>query len=330
MAAAESFVELADPYRPELLAHCYRILGSVDDAEDLVQETYLRAWRGYDGFEGRSTLRAWLYRIATTACLSALEHRSRRFLPSGLGAPSDNPHQPLDFGQPQLPWVQPMPDSLLVGSAADPAAIAVSRSSVRLALVAALQHLPARQRVVLILRDVLAWRAAEVAELLETSSAAVNSILQRARAQLELVAPDEDAPQGPLDARHRDLLDRYVRAFEACDIEALLKLLRAEVTLEMPPEVTWFAGRAAVGGFIAEKIFRGPGAMRLFPSAANDQPALAVYHLGQDGRLHAHALQVLTLREGEVAAITAFRQPTLFPLFGLRPVLDDVATPAIK
>src|SRR3954471_3967580 len=241
------FLSQADPYRRELLAHCYRMLGSVHDAEDLVQETYLRAWRAFEKFEGRSTLRTWLYRIATSACLTALESRGRRPLPAGLGGPSETGGQPLE-ASPEVAWLEPYPTD------DDPAAVGAERESMRLAFIAALQHLPPRQRAVLILRDVLAWRAAEVAELLDTSTAAVNSALQRARAQLQLVGPAEDDPAGPLDRRHRVLLDRYVAAFENSDVDALLRLLQDDVTLEMPPEPVWYAGRDLVASFVAEHI----------------------------------------------------------------------------
>lgn len=233
----DEFVRLTDPYRRELLAHCYRMLGSVDDAEDLVQETYLRAWRSYDGYEGRASLRTWLHRIATNTCLTALEGRVRRPLPSGLGEPSGAPEEPLRASATDVPWLQPLPDALV-----DPATVVAARGSLRLALVAALQNLPARQRTVLILRDVLAWRAPEVAALLGTSTAAVKSTLQRARARLDEVAPDEDLvtePDGPED---RELLDRYMAAFEHADMDALLGLLQDGVELEMPP--TW-SGSAA-------------------------------------------------------------------------------------
>src|SRR5262245_41630092 len=187
----EDFLRQADPFRRELLAHCYRMLGSVHDAEDLLQETFLRAWRAYDRFEGRSSLRTWLYRIATSACLTARSSRRRRPLPTGLGGPSPDPSVDL-VERSEVPWLGPIPDAVLEDDRADPAAIVALRQSVRLALIAALQHLPPRQRAVLILRDVLKWRAAEVAELLETTTTAVNSMLQRAHAQLHQVSPTED------------------------------------------------------------------------------------------------------------------------------------------
>ena len=324
----EGFVRLAAPYRPELLAHCYRMLGSVHDAEDLVQETYLRAWRGYAGFEGRSSLRFWLYRIATSACLTALEHRSRRVLPTGLGAPGEDPDMPLTPAGPDVAWVQPLPDFTHYPFTDDPAAITAARGSVRLALVVALQQLPPRQRVVLILRDVLAWRAAEVADLLDTTAAAVNSALQRARTQLEKAAPAEDDATEPLDARHRALLDQYVRAFETADIEALLRVLRSDVVLEMPPEPVWFTGRDTVARFVARRIFEAPGTLRLLPTTANSgQPAMATYWRDSSGVFHAHAIQVLALRAGGVARITAFRDASLFPAFGLPPALGPAEPP---
>jgi RNA polymerase sigma-70 factor (ECF subfamily) len=216
----EGFVRLSEPFRRELLAHCYRMLGSIHDAEDLVQETYLQAWRGYGGFEGRSSLRTWLYRIATRACLKALEGNGRRPLPSGLGGPSHDPDAAPRPPRPEIPWLQPAPDVLF---GADPAAIVQARQTIRLAFIAALQHLPGRQRAVLILRDVLAWRATEVADLLDTTTAAVNSALQRARAQLSLAAPAEDGLTEPTDPDQRALLDRYADAFENADIPALVR-----------------------------------------------------------------------------------------------------------
>src|SRR5438067_1761423 len=192
MAVSEEFARLTDPFRPELLAHCYRMLGSVHDAEDQVQETMIRAWRSYGEFEGRASLRTWLYRIATNACLRALENNSRRPLPSGLGGPSEYPEAPLAAARPEVPWLQPIPDVLVSAGSADPAEVVASRQSVRLALIAALQYLPARQRAALILRDVLRWRAAEVAELLGTIATAVNGMLPRPR----YVADDPGSPDG--------------------------------------------------------------------------------------------------------------------------------------
>ena len=220
------FAGSTEPFRRELLAHCYRMLGSVDDAEDLVQETYLRAWRSYDGFEGRSSVRTWLYQIATNTCLTALEHERRRPLPSGLGGPGQDPGQPPTAG-PDITWLQPIPDALVIPESADPAAIVASRESLRLALIASLQYLPPRQRAVLILRDVLAFPAAEVAEMLGTTTGAVKSALQRARARLDEAAPAADQVTEPGEPEARALLDQYIAAFETADAAALERLLRA-------------------------------------------------------------------------------------------------------
>jgi RNA polymerase sigma-70 factor (ECF subfamily) len=327
MADREEFARLTEPLRRELLAYCYRMLGSVQDAEDLVQETYLRAWRSYDGFEGRSSLRAWLYRIATNRCLTALEHRGRRPLPSGLGGPSDDPDLPLALGRTEVAWLQPIPDALLEAAAGDPATIVASRAGLRLALIAVLQHLPARQRVVLILRDVLAWRAAEVAELLGTTTVAVKSALQRARARLEQTAPTEDRVVEPVGADQRALLDRYMAAFEAADIAALLRLLREDAQWEMPPLPAWFAVRQAIGRFLASQVFGAPRAWRMVPTRANGQPAFATYLRGPDGGYHAHAIQVVTVTAAGIARVVAFLDPSLFALFGL-PATHDAAAPA--
>ncbi|MFI7414265.1 sigma-70 family RNA polymerase sigma factor [Streptomyces sp. NPDC049627] len=307
----DEFARLTDPYRRELLAHCYRMLGSVDEAEDLVQETYLRAWRSYDGYEGRASLRTWLHRIATNTCLTALESRGRRPLPSGLGGPSEGPEEPLRAPATDVPWLQPLPDALV-----DPATVVAARGSLRLALVAALQHLPARQRAVLILRDVLAWRAPEVASLLGTSTAAVKSSLQRARARLGEVAPDEDLVQEPEGAADREVLDRYVAAFENADMDALLGLLQDGIELEMPPHLEWFRGKKDVLRFLEARVHE-KGTLRMLPTRANGQPAVAMYVRGADGVLQAHSVQVLTVEEGLVARITAFLDVDLLGRFDL-------------
>ena len=253
---SEEFERLTGPFRGELLAYCYRMLGSVQDAEDQVQETLLRAWRGYGGFEGRSSVRTWLYRIATNACLRALETRGRRPLPSGLGGPAEDPDAPLAAARPEVPWLQPIPDARFGSAPADPAAVVVSRTSMRLALIAALQYLPARQRAVLILRDVLGWRAAEVAGLLGTSVPAVNSALQRAREHLETARPAEDEIGEPDTPAERDLVGRYAAAFENADMAGLVALLREDAVLEMPPLPGWFRGRAAVARFLGTRVMR--------------------------------------------------------------------------
>ncbi len=311
MPVQEDFIEQAAPFRAELIAHCYRMLGSVHDAEDLVQETYLRGWRGYPAFEERAALRTWLYRIATTACLRALENRARRVLPSGLGAGSADPDATLDGDTGAYPWLEPLPDALT------PETVAMARESVRLAVMTAMQELPARQRAVLILRDVVQLSAAEVAELLETTPAAVNSALQRARAHLAELAPADDGVAEPDDTARRVLLDRYCAAFENADLEALTQLLAADVRLEMPPVPVWFTGRDAVTRFLAKRAFTAPGNITLIPTAANGQPAIADYRRDADGILRAHAIHVITTGAGGVTAITVFLEPTLFAAFGM-------------
>jgi RNA polymerase sigma-70 factor (ECF subfamily) len=314
--ADRDFQELADPYRRELLAHCYRMLGSIHDAEDLVQETYLRAWRSYGDFEGRSSLRTWLYRIATNACLTAIDQRGRRPMPSGLGAPSDEPERPV-VASPEVPWLEPAPDTVLGADAADPATIVAARESTRLAFVAALQHLPARQRVVLILRDVLKWRAAEVAELLGTTTAAVNSALQRARTQLEQDAPMRDELAEPTDPARRELLERYAKAFEDADITGLIELFKKDVVWEMPPFPEWFVGADTVVRLILAQCGPEPGDIRMVPAGANGQPAFGLYMRDEEGVHRAYQLQVLSVTGDGVAHVSVFFDTSLFPVFGL-------------
>jgi RNA polymerase sigma-70 factor (ECF subfamily) len=317
-AASEEFARQADPFRRELLAHCYRMLGSVHDAEDLVQETMLRAWRSYADFDaGRASMRTWLYRIATNACLTALESRSRRPLPSDLTSPSDEADKLPAGRRPEITWLQPFPDALLGTDPADPAAIVAARDSIRLAFVAALQHLPAKQRAVLILRDVLAWRAAEVADLLDITTAAVNSALQRARAQLQQAAPAQDRAAEPADASQREMAGRYVDAFVSADIAALTRLLADAVVLEMPPFLTWFSGRDAVARFLGARALVTPDRWRMIPVGANGQPAAGAYLRQDDGAYHAHSVQVFSATGAGVTWIAAFQEPGLFETFGL-------------
>ena len=315
--AAAEFLPLAEPYRRELLAHCYRMLGSLHDAEDLVQETYLRAWRAYDGFEGRSSLRTWLYRIATNACLTALEGQSRRPLPSGL---ADSPADPDDelAERSEVPWLQPMPDRLAGAWSADPAAIVAARQGIRLAFIAALQYLPPRQRAVLVLREVLNWRAAEVADLLGTSAAAVNSMLQRARAQISLAAPEQDAVSEPETPAQRRLLDRYVAAFEEYDIGTLVELFSSDVIWDMPPYAGWYRGPQAIIRLIASRCpVKRAGDLRLLPTRANGQPACAMYLRNDAGLYDAFQLHVLSMRGAAVYHVAAFLDVSLFAAFGL-------------
>jgi RNA polymerase sigma-70 factor, ECF subfamily len=316
MTVSEDFASATGRFRGELLAHCYRMLGSAEEAEDLVQETYLRAWRSYGGFEGRSSVRTWLYRIATNVCLTAIERRGRRPLPSGLGAPAEDPQTQL-VTAPEVPWLQPFPDAMLAGEHGDPAAVASARTGIRLAFVAALQHLSARERAVLILRDVLEFPAAEAADLLGTTTTAVNSGLRRARAQLAQAQPAEDELAEPADPGQRVLLDRFAEAFENADASALAELLREDVTLEMPPLLTWFAGRQAVTRFIASRVFARFGRFRMVPVMANGQPAFAAYTREHDRTYHAHEILVLTVTGTGIARIVVFLNPELFQVFGL-------------
>jgi RNA polymerase sigma-70 factor (ECF subfamily) len=315
MPSDADFTAQTESYRSELLAHCYRILGSVHDAEDLVQETYLRAWRAFDRFEGRASVRRWLYKIATMACLTALDRRTRRPLPSGLGAPADDHRVAVAPAEPSVAWLQPAPDALL-GPLSDPATIVAGRTGVRLAFIAALQLLPARQRAVLTLRDVLAFRTAEVADMLDTTTAAVDSALRRARARLAEAGPVEDDLAEPDEQARRNLLDGFVDAFARADPGALVNLLRADVELEMPPTPTWFTGRDAVIGFLARRVLRADH-WRLAPTSANGQPAFVVHERTGDGRFEAHGVQVLTLIGTRIARITAFNDPSLVPTFDL-------------
>ncbi|WP_084316235.1 sigma-70 family RNA polymerase sigma factor [Actinospica robiniae] len=318
----DEFEALAAPYRPEILALCYRMLGSIHDAEDLVQETYLRGWRSYDRFEGRASLRTWLYRIATNACLTALEHRARRPLPTGIGAPSSEPEGDLSAVPPEILWLQPLPDSLLAvdASAADPASVVAARAGLRLALVAALQWLPPRQRAVLILRDVLAWRTAEVAQLLGLTDTAVNSLLRRARTRLADVAPDADDVCEPSQAEQREILDRWAKAFVDADIDALMELLTEDAIWEMPPQPMWFQGAEMMRRLLSFRLRQFGRYQRMIPTSANGQPAFAVYRVAADaqaGTLSAGSLQVITFRGNRIAKVSAFRTPSLVGLAGL-------------
>jgi RNA polymerase sigma-70 factor (ECF subfamily) len=309
------FSATAEPYRRELLAHCYRMTGSLHDAEDLVQETLLRAWKSYDRFEGKSSVRTWLHRIATNACLTALESRQRRPLPTGLGAPSSDPTAEL-VERTEVPWLEPLPD--LVDDPADPCTIVGSRESVRLAFVAALQHLSPRQRAVLVLRDVLQWKAAEVADAIGASTAAVNSLLQRARSQLEAAGPSsDDRLTAPESADAQDRLTRYIAAFEAYDIDRLVELFTGEAIWEMPPFAGWYQGRQAIATLIHQQCpAQAPGDMRLIPLIANGQPAAAMYM--RDGESHVpFQLHLLDMRADGVSHVVAFLDTTLFTKFGL-------------
>jgi RNA polymerase sigma-70 factor, ECF subfamily len=313
------FATRAEPYRRELLAHCYRMLGSVHEAEDLVQDTMLRAWRAFAGYdETRASLRTWLYRIATNACLSALAGRARRPVPSGLGAPTYDPQDPFVPGF-EVPWLQPLPDALVADD--DPALAAVRRGSLRLALVAALQLLPPRQRAVLMLREVLEWSAQETAEALEMSVPAVNSALQRARARLAEANLQEDEIVEP--ALSRAVVDRYVAAFERADLAELRTLLTREAVLEMPPYLNWFVGADDYVRFIARAYAMRGTDWRMLPLAANGQSGVVAYVRGADGRYALHTVQLFAVTPAGIAHTTVFQDPVVFALFELPEVLSD-------
>jgi RNA polymerase sigma-70 factor (ECF subfamily) len=321
--APEPRVDAADldkaleKHRVELTGYCYRMLGSSSECEDAVQETFVRAWRAYDRFEGRSALRSWLYRIATNVCLDMLNGRQRRARPMDM---SDSRTADTVLGPPlpEATWINPVPDGRVVPADGDPADLAISRETIRLAFVAALQHLPARQRAVLILREVLRWKADEVAQLLDTSVASVNSALQRARATLAANAPRSTDVAEPMDDEQQALLARYLDAFERYDLESLTALLHEDATLSMPPFDLWLHGPVEIMRWLG-----GPGAecagSRLIPTVANGTPAFGQYRpSGPGGRHEPWALQVLEIVDGRIVGFNAFLDTeALFPLFGL-------------
>jgi RNA polymerase sigma-70 factor, ECF subfamily len=317
LSAKPEFHEL-EQYRRELTAHCYRMLGSPFEAEDAVQETLLRAWRGLDRFEGRAALRSWLYRIATNVCLNLLGSKERRTRPMDMG-PARDPLGPLGDTLPEVTWIEPLPDRMVVDGDGDPAALAESRESVKLAFVAALQHLPPRQRAALLLCEVLKWKAAEVAELLDTSVASVNSALQRARATLDAGELHDAGGAGSLDDEHRELLGRYVEAFQRYDMDALTALIHDDATQSMPPFELWLRGRENIFDF-----WQGHGAgcrdSKVIPAiSANGSPAFAQYKPDPDGEGYVPwALQVLEIEDGKIAELTFFLDvERVFPLFGV-------------
>ena len=297
---SDEFVRGTEPFRRELLAHCYRMLGSVDEAEDAVQDAYLRAWRSYDTFEGRSSVRAWLYRIATNVCLTALDQRGRRALPSGLGGPADDPDAAIAPAGPGIMWLEPVPDAMVTPESEDPGAIVAAREWLRLALIASLQYLPARQRAVLLLREVHGFPAAEVAGMLGTSTAAVKSTLQRARARLDEVGPAPGRVIEPTDPHARELLSQYIAGFENADTAALEKALRADAAIEMVGTRTWFSGRATCLRYLAH-VIGSAGDWRMTPTLANGQPAAVARYRGG-----AYGLGVLTVTPAGIARITVF------------------------
>ncbi len=318
----DRFTAETERFRRELLAHCYRMVGSAHEAEDLLQETYLRAWRSYARFEGRASIRSWLYTIATNVCLTALGPRRVRMLPSGLTGPnngSDRPPRPVAPGE--VSWLEPMPDAWIAPAADEPAAVVVERESLRLALIASLQHLPARQRAILLLRDVLAFSAAETAEVLGTTTAAVKSGLQRARARLDELKLEPKELLEPTDPRARALLDAYLAAFERSDAGLLEHVLRADATLEATPFRDWQAGRAACIQLLETYVLGTPGDWRMIATTANGQPAAAVYHRDAQGTLRADGAVVLAPTATGVSRVVKFHDPALVLVFGLPGVL---------
>ncbi len=310
---ADGFDRRIESFRAELVAYCYRMLGSAQDAEDLVQETFLRAWRAREQYDAtRASLRTWLYRIATNVCLTALETRSRRPLPSGLVAPTD-PHGPLVHGG-EVTWLQPLPDALL--DSADPARTAIDRSTLRLAFAAALQRLSARERGALILRDVLGFSATETAGILGASVASVNSALQRGRARLRDTAAHGERHSELPAVEQRAWIDRYMKAFEQADVHGLTRLLTDDVLMEMPPMTNWFVGRENYALFMRWVFEVGGRDWLLEPVAGNGQPGFAAYRRADDG-YRLHTLQLFTVRADGISRNSVFQDVTVFDAFRL-------------
>jgi RNA polymerase sigma-70 factor (ECF subfamily) len=313
-----AFEALVEPYRRELLVHCYRFFGSLEDGEDMLQETLLRAWRRLDSYEGRASFRAWLYKIATNVCLDALDRERARSLPS-LAGPAAAPGDPLPAPVLDPVWLEPLPDSLLGTAATDPATAYEARESVSLAFLAVLQQLPGRQRAVLILRDVLGFSGVETAQILDVTVAAVTSALQRARATMRAGRPPRNSQ--PAEAEVAKLLARYMQAWEMADPAGLVSLLREDAVLSMPPTPAWFRGRADIGAFLETVPFAGQasGRYKLLATRANGAPACAVYQLNENGRYEPAALNVLVVEDGQIAEMHDFLgvDAGVFERFGL-------------
>jgi len=322
-----AFSSLTEPHRSELLSHCYRMTGSLEDAEDLVQETFLRAWRRLETYQGRATFRAWLYKIATNACLDALERRQIRNLPQNVSDPSD-PTSPMEPSNPEPIWIQPYPDELLAPSEANPEACYDAQESISFAFLIALQDLPPRQRCALILGDVLDWHPAEIADTLDITVAAANSLLHRARSTLkQRYSTSRQVPVETTlhDNRVKHVLDRYLQAWEAADVESLISMLKEDATFPMPPLPAWFQGRSAIKSFISGTILAGEarGRWRLLPVHANGHPGYAFYRLDeQDQKYHPFAIQVLTFDGDLLSDVTTFGYPNLFPAFNMPTELE--------
>ncbi len=328
--SANEFGALAEPHRRELQAHGYRMLGSLQEAEDVVQETFLRAWRGREGYEGRASLRTWLYKIATNLCLDRHKQRARRArrtLPVAHRAASAF-EDPIPPAVRDPFWLEPCPDDLIAPEDVNPEARYTARESVTLAFMTALHVLPPRQRAVLLLRDVLDWPASDVAGLLEMSVPGVKSALHRARASLtsRYTAGQNAEAASPLDGARRDLLQRYVRAWETADVEGLLQLLKDEATFSMPPLPVWYQGRETVGGLVRKTVFSGEaaGRWRLRPTRANNRPAFGLYRVNdQTGQHEFYGITVVSLQDGAIADLTTFINPAYGKYFGMPPLWED-------
>jgi len=320
-AEVDGFEVATSPYRRELLAHCYRMTGSVHEAEDAVQETYVRAWRAFSRFEQRSSLRTWLYRIATNVCLTALQQRQRRALPSGLGPPSLEPLAPPKAAPSSIRWLEPVPDHLVIDDWGDPADIVAARQSVRLALMAGLQILPPRQRAALLLTDVIGLPNPSAAEVLDVSVAALKSLLQRARARLaEVPLSDEDLAE-PSDKGARRVLDRYMAAFRESDMGAIKRLLAEDAAIEMTGTTSWYSGKTTCVPFIALYGIGSPGEWEMVGIHVNGQLGAAAYRRADDGLYYPFAVVVLATTATHLRRISLFAGPEPFDRFDLAPVL---------
>ena len=326
----EEFGALTEPYRHELQVHCYRILGSWHEAEDLVQETYLRAWRRLNTYEGRASLRSWLYKIATNACLDELDKwRTRRYLPSSFQSASD-PSSPIISPTTEPIWLEPAHDDWLLSAITGPETRYLARESISLAFLAALQTLPSRQRSIFILMDVLDWSASEVADLLDTTVSAAHSALHRARVKMvEQYHGREIDNMVQADERTRRMLDKYVKAWETADIAGLVALLKENATLLMPPSPSWYQGRTAVGAFVAVSVFgeagmfpgKAAGRWKLLPTQANGQPAFAFYQRTNENEYQAAGVQVVTIEDRQIGEVISFNDPSLPARFGLPSII---------
>jgi len=332
---SREFGELAEPYRRELRAHCYRILGSLHDAEDMVQETMLRAWKRLNTYEGRASFRAWLYKIATNACLDLLDQRRRRakrLLPNYLFSAA-NPQKSVEPPATEILWLEPLPDEWLAdASAVNPETRYATHESISLAFLIALQFLPPRQRAVLILKDVLDWSAGEIADLLDTTTSSVNSALHRARVTLAKNYHSRKSQVSTVevsDEQTRKTLEKYVQAWQTADVNGLVALLKKDASLSMPPSPSWYAGRENIGSFAANTVFANDGMFpglasgrwKLLPVQANGQPGAAVYQRMENGEYHPFGVHVLTCDQGQIAQITCFIDPSLPGRFGLPKIL---------